>query len=251
MSALYVYGVGQSSKCADLSVRGVAGGDVRTVEHNGLAALVSPVEGGALAAAREVRSHWRVLEEACGSATVLPVRFGTVMEDEQAVRDLLLEPNSERLEHALRELEGRVQLTVRGDYNEEQLMRDIVSGSQAVAKLRERIRTLPDEAGYYERIRLGELVAGEVGQRRAADTRLAIEMLEPVATALREEELRQPDAAFNLACLVDRERQDAFGREVRKLADRLGDRIELRYVGPLPPYSFADVDLDTEAAAWA
>ena len=251
MGALYVYGVGQSSKCGSVSVRGVAGGAVRTVEHGGLAALVTPVEGGPLAAAREVRSHWRVLEEACGGATVLPVRFGTVMEDEQAVRELLLEPNAERLEHALRELEGRVQLSVKGDYNEEQLMRDVVKSSHAVAKLRERIRTLPGEAGYYDRIRLGELVAGEVGHRRAADTRLALELLEPVATAVREEELRRPEAAFNLACLVDRGQQDAFGREVARLGERLGDRIELRFVGPLPPYSFADVDLDAEAAAWA
>lgn len=251
MSAVYVYGVGLAKDCAAVDVRGVEGGEVRPVEHRGLVALVSPVAGGALAAAREVRSHWRVLEEACGGATVLPVRFGTLLEDEQAVRERLLEPNAERLEHALRELSGRVQLSVRGDYDEERLMREVVAGSRAVAQLREHIKTLPNEAGYYERIRLGELVAGEIGQRRAEDTRIAIEMLEPVATAVREEEVRQPDSAFNLACLVERKRQDAFGKEVRRLADRLGDRVSLHYVGPLPPYSFADIELDPEAAAWA
>lgn len=251
MSPVYVYGVGLAADCAAVDVSGVEGGQVRPVEHAGLAALVSPVDGGALAAAREIRSHWRVLEEACGGTTVLPVRFGTLMEDEQAVRERLLEPNAERLEHALRELAGRVQLNVRGDYNEEQLMRDVVTRSRAVAELRDHIRTLPNEAGYYERIRLGELVASEVGHRRAEDTRLAIEMLEPVATGVREEELRSPDAAFNLACLVERERQDAFGKEVRRLGEELGDRISLHYVGPLPPYSFADIELGSEAAAWA
>jgi hypothetical protein len=116
--------------------------------------------------------------------------------------------------------------------------------------LREHIKTLPDEAGYYERIRLGELVSGEVGHRRVEDTRLAIEMLEPLAVAVREEELRQADSAFNLAFLVDRGKQDAFGREVGRLKEQLGERIELHYVGPLPPYSFADIELDAEAA-WA
>ena len=36
-----------------------------------------------------------------------------------------------------------------------------------------------------------------------------------------------------------------------KLGDDVGDRIALRYVGPLPPYSFAETELDTGSAAWA
>jgi gas vesicle protein GvpL/GvpF len=98
---------------------------------------------------------------------------------------------------------------------------------------------------------LGELVAAEVGKRRADDTRLAIETLEPLAVAVKEEELKQLDSAFNLAFLVDRKGQDAFTRGVNGLAQALGDRVELRYVGPLPPYSFADIELDAEAGAWA
>ena len=38
---------------------------------------------------------------------------------------------------------------------------------------------------------------------------------------------------------------------VGRLRAELGERISLRYVGPLPPYSFADSDLSTGAPAWA
>lgn len=248
---VYVYGVGAAGEASALSVRGVEDGEIRTVEHAGLVALVSPVSGGPLTAAREVRSHWRVLEEASAAATLLPVRFGTVLEGEQAVRERLLGPNAERLEQLLRELAGHVQLAVRAEYDEKLLMRDVVRGSPAVGELRERIRTLPDEAGYYERIRLGELVAGEVARRRSEDTGIAIELLEPVVAALKEEELRHPNSAFNLALLVRRDAQEVVGREVARLGERLGDRVALRFVGPLPPYSFADIELDAEAAAWA
>jgi hypothetical protein len=224
---------------------------VRVIEHAGLTALVSDVAADSLAAAREVRAHWRVLDEASESCTVLPVRFGTVMESEDAVRERLLEPNGERLQGLLRELDGRVQLVLKGEYDEPKLMRDVVSQSSAVAQLRDRLRGVPSEAGYYERIRLGELVADHVAQRRAEDTRIALAMLEPLSVAAREEQIRQSDSAFNIAFLVDRNGLEAFNQGVRELADELGERIGLRYVGPLPPYSFADVEIDTEAAAWA
>jgi cytochrome P450 len=224
---------------------------VHPVELGGLAAITSEVKGDALAAAREVRAHWKVLDEISQSTTVLPTRFGTVMESDDEVRERLLAPNAERLEELLRGLAGHVQLGVKGDYDGGELMRDVVRSSPAIAALRDKLRDLPDAAGYYERIRLGELVAAEVEQRRDADRQLALDVLMPEAADAREEELSHAEAAFNLAFLVARERQDAFTKAVNRLAGKLGDRVAIRYVGPLPPYSFAEADLSTGSEAWA
>jgi Gas vesicle synthesis protein GvpL/GvpF len=248
---VYVYGVLSASDAAALPVAGVKGSSVRTVAHGELAALVSDLDGGALTAAREVRAHWRVLEEASKDATVLPVRFGTVMESDRAVCAGLLELNAETLSGLLRDLAGRVQLSVKGDYDEEALLREVVAASPPIAALRQRVRALPDEAGYYDRIRLGELVAAEVARRRADDTRLVLDRLEPHAVATRAQTSGGPAAAFDLAFLVERDGVDAFSRAVVEVGDEVGDRIGIRYVGPLPPYSFAESDLATGAAQWA
>lgn len=249
--ALYVYGVLPAEEQPRISPTGVEGAEVRTVEHAGIAALVSSVRGSELAVAREVRAHGSVLGEASKRATVLPVRFGTVLESEDAVRDRLLAPNAERLAALLRDVAGCVQLTVKGEYVEERLMRDVVRGSPAVAALRKRLEKVPEEAGYYERIRLGELVAGEVASRREEDTRRAMEKLEPLASAAREEAPTRPNTAFNLAFLVKRDGERAFTRGVSELGEDLEGRIEIRYVGPLPPYSFAEADMSEGSAAWA
>jgi hypothetical protein len=248
---VYVYGVLSAADKGAVSAGGVEGADVRTVEHAGLAAMVSTLRADTLAAARELRAHWRVLEEASKSATVLPVRFGTVMGDDGAVRDRLLEANAERLTTLLSQLAGRVQLNVRGDYDEDRLLREVVRDSPAVAALRERVAQLSDAAGYYDRIRMGELVAAEVGRRRQEDEALAAARLEPFTVAVRAEQLSSQSGAFNLACLVESGEVDAFSQGVGALRAELGERVALRYVGPLPPYSFADADLGAEAAAWA
>jgi hypothetical protein len=248
---VYVYGVLSGSDQAGISVAGVEEAKVRTIEHAGLAALVSTLEVDELAAAREVRAHWRVLEEASKSATVLPVRFGTVMDGDAAVRERLLEPNAARLTELLGELAGRVQLNVKGDYDEERLLREVVRESPPVAALRERVQGLSESAGYYDRIRLGELVAAEVARRREQDTALALTRLEPLSAATSAEQPQSPNAAFNLAFLVESSGVDAFSEAVGRLRAELGDRVALRYVGPLPPYSFAETDLGAGAEAWA
>jgi hypothetical protein len=248
---VYVYGVLSSSDAARVPGGGVEGADVRTVEHAGLAALVSTLDGDALAAAREVRAHWRVLEEASKSGPVLPVRFGTVMESDAAVRERLLEPGAEELLELLAALQGRLQLNVRAEYDEEQLLREVVRSSPPIAALRDRVRALPENAGYYERIRMGELVAAEVARHRERDDALSLARLEKLAVASRIEERSSANSAFNLAFLVDGEAVDRFSEAVGRLRQELGERVSLRYVGPLPPYSFVEGDLGAGVPAWA
>jgi Gas vesicle synthesis protein GvpL/GvpF len=247
---VYVYGVLRAKDFGAVSGTGVVGAPIRNVEHDGVAALVSTFDDSALVAARGLRSHWKVLDEVSKSATVLPVRFGTVLESDDAVRAELLEPNAERLSGLLEELDGRVQLTVKGDYDEELLLRDVVHDTPAIAAMNRDLNRLPKEAGYYGRIRLGEAVAAEVERRRTEDTGLALDRLAPLAVASRSEAVSGADAAFNIAFLVDRERMDGFGKAVAALAGELGERLSIRYVGPLPPYSFAEMDLAAGVATW-
>lgn len=246
--AVYVYGIIRAADADAVSNTGIEGSPVRTIGDGELAALVSDVAGSALAAAREVRAHWRVLEAAFEQATILPVRFGTVMDDDEAVRGELLAPNAERLEALLADLTGRVQVGVKGAYRQDDLLRGVVVSSPKVAALRKRIEGLPEEASYYERIRLGELVAAEVERLRDEDGARARAILEPLAVATRSEGPGTPDAAFNLAFLVERERLDQFTAAVNDVINELGDRVAVRYVGPLAPYSFADIELTARAA---
>jgi hypothetical protein len=249
VTAVYVYGIAPASERIDVEASGVGGPDagVRRVVHGDLAALVSDVDVGPLAAARDLRAHWRVLEEAASKATVLPVRFGTILESEDAVLSEFMAPRHDRLAAQLAELSGKVQLSVKCFYDEERLLRSVVQGSSSIARLNERVRGRPEAATYYERIQLGELVAGEVEQARARDAALVMGRLEPLALAARSEAPSTSDGAVNAAFLVERDRVDEFSAAVTELSEEVGERMRLRYIGPLPPYSFTE----DETAAWA
>jgi hypothetical protein len=243
--AVYVYGVvgaGTSIPATD----GVESSPVGTLEHAGLTALVSPIAKTELRA-RDVRAHWRVLEHAFEHGAVLPVRFGTVMESEDAVRSRLLEPNEERLTELLQAMHGHIQLNVKGRYDEEALLRQIVREEPAIARLRERVTRSGTVA---DQLALGQQVEQAIAQRRARDASTVRRTLEALAAAAREEQVRHPDA-FNIAFLVERNDADSFSENVSNVREELGERIEIRYVGPIPPFSFAETELGSGEPAWA
>jgi Gas vesicle synthesis protein GvpL/GvpF len=250
VTAVYVYGIARAAEPVAIEAPGVGEhkDGVRRIVHRDVAALVSDVEDGPLVAARGLRAHWRVLEEAAAKATVLPVRFGTVMEDEKAVVDQFLAPRHDRLAGDLAELAGKVQLTVKAFYDEERLLRGVVNDSPAVAQLRSRVRGVPKDASYYDRIQLGEAVADEVDRARERDGAMVLSRLEKLAVAARLERPSTPDAAVNAAFLVERKRVDEFSEAVARLVEEVQGRMRIRYVGPLPPYSFTEEEEAT--AAW-
>jgi len=251
--SLYVYGAVRASELPDLDVTGVGGESaaLKTIARAEVAAVVSEVEDGPLSAARDLRAHWRVLEEVASRTTVVPVRFGTVVAGEEALIRDFLDPEGERLAALLAELRGKVQLNVKCFYDEERLLTEVVSGSPGVARLRERVQGLPEAAGYYDRIRLGELVSAEIEQRRERDGALVLDRLAPLAVAAKNDAPGTTDMAVNAAFLVESARVDEFSSQVAKLTDELGSRMRVRYVGPMPAYSFADAEVAAGSPAWA
>lgn len=243
-SAVYVYGVTRATSFPP--VNGVDSAPVRPLTHDGLVALVSPLERTELRAA-DLRAHWHVLDHVCEHATVLPVRFGTLMASEDELRRGLLDANRERLTELLEAMDGLVQLTVKGRYDEDALLREIFREEPSVAALRERA----DRSGALaDKIALGERIEREIELRRARDTTAMRALLDDRAVSAREEPVGHPDA-FNVAFLVARDAMDAFGEAVPAVREQLGQRIAIRYVGPAPPFSFADTELRAGERAWA
>jgi Gas vesicle synthesis protein GvpL/GvpF len=244
MSEVHVYGVVPASAKPEITEEGV-----RLISHRDVVAIVSDIDPADLRAVSVLRAHWRVLEQAGTNTTVLPVRFGTVMLDDHAVVTEFLEPSHDDLAARLADMAGKVQLSVKGTYEEEALMASVVARSPVVARLRREVTGLPEAATYYKRIELGRLVGAEIERVREHDARAIMERLEQHALAARLEPQSAPESAVSAAFLVDEARIDEFSNAVSALGRELEGRIRLRYVGPLPPYSFTGEDAG--ARAWA
>jgi hypothetical protein len=244
-AAKYVYGVVRSRGGARLKQKGIDDKPVSVVSEKGLGALTSDVPDGPLEAGREeLLTHSRVLEGALKRGVVLPMRFGVVMPGEEAVRDELLAAHREELTTQLDEMDGKVEINIKGIYEEQAILREVLEENPEIAELREFLQGKPDDATYYERIRLGELVAEALTAKRADDERLIVDGLLPYTLSVEVGEPVHERMAANASFLVERERLDEFDQATEKLGADHAGRIRFKYTGPLPPHSFVELAME-------
>lgn len=237
-TATYVYGVVRHGSLASVSAEGVSGTPVKIVEGDGVAALVSELPKAELRVRRhDLRRHLDVIEEAFRETTVLPCRFGTVLDSEGGVRGGLLTESRDRLLAGLAQLDDRVQLNVKATYDEELLLGGIVAQSPEIARLREATLNLGDVA-YGEKLQLGELVAAAVAGQREADAARILVALSHEADDVAIDE-PPAEAALKASFLVARAQLDAFDEALEQLAAAEQPRLRFDVIGPLPPTAFA------------
>lgn len=245
VEGVYVYGVVPAG--AQLpEVRDAP--EVGIVESGDLAAIVSPAGGDDETAVRDsVMAHARVLEAVVENGPVVPMRFGMVFPDEDAVRRDLLEARQDDLVRWLGTLADHVELVVKVTYHEQAVLSEIVAGDQEIARLREATRGGADEATYNDRVRLGELVNAAIEERRQRDGMEILERLNPLAVASLTEPPEKELMVLNAPFLVERGRLSEFDSTLEEIASERLDLMAFRLLGPMPAYHF----VTWEQPAWA
>lgn len=235
----YVYGIARipvPTVPEDLTGVGDPPRPVRILEQGELFAVVSDGPAHLTPKRRELLAHQRVLAEAGSTKTVLPMRFGSVSDDDTTVTDVLRERAAHFLER-LDALEGTVEYNVKANHDEEAVLHRVLADQP---ELRTAIEANREAGGgsHEEKLRLGELVANAVQARESVDGALVRRALEPLAHDVSE----GPESMgwlANISFLVDRETESDFAAAVEEL--RLSEaQLELRLNGPLPPYSFVE-----------
>lgn len=238
--ALYVYGiVPADASVAVLDDVDGMGGELILLTEGPVGALVEPVDAERpLGRRRDLVAHSTVLNTLAAHGPVLPMRFGSVVEGEDAVRAELLGPQREHFETLLEQVTGKVQFNLRARYVLDTVLAEVVAAEPEVAELRRRTRDLPEDATHYERIRLGELVAKAVDVRRDQDTRRLLEVLAEHAEDYSVKEVSGMDNLAEISFLVHTGEQAAFEHAAEVLAAEMDGRARLSLVGPMALYDF-------------
>ncbi|GHF59978.1 gas vesicle protein [Streptomyces mashuensis] len=234
----YVYGIARAGADVPEDLTGI--GDpprpVRLVGHAGLAAVVSDCPEELRPKRRDLLAHQRVLTEAGRRTTVLPMRFGSVSEDDEAVAAVLAE-HAAHYEERLDRLAGRVEYNIKAVHHEDAVLHLVLAGNAELRSLAEANRA--EGGGSYEqRLRFGELVARAVHDREVQDADLVRGALAPLA----EEDRPGPESTgwfLNHSFLLKEPAAGALLKEADRL-QRDHPQLDLRVHGPLPPYSFTE-----------
>jgi hypothetical protein len=254
----YVYAIVASEDQFVLDVPGIEGQDdvVTTPPDNGLVAVVSPVTQSNYSymsrkeAAHFLMAHQRVTEAliAHGQAvdcdeyfSILPVKFGTVLPDEARVHYLLTR-GSVTFRAALERVRGLSQMELLVLWDLQSVFQEI-RHEQSILDLVDRTIGQPLEATVTDRIMIGQMVKSSLEKRRIETQSQIVNELRGVAQDSVINPLMDDSMVLNLALLLNDGGREILYARLDKLDDLFGDTLTFRCVGPLPPYSFATVEV--------
>ena len=236
---LLVHGIVRSEDGDLVDVRVPDGLRPRTVTRGPVAAIVSPAPDRELVP-EDAEPHLDLLVAVVAAdRPVLPVAFGTVAPDDDAVREEVLAAESDVLERRLDAVTGLVELRVDLTFDTDASVAAARDADPGLRRMAERVagrgRGCPSGSRWARRRPSGwpstrrDLVEEWTGELE--------ELAERSAVLHSDEQLRR------IAYLVRRDRLDDADDAVGRMQDGLGSRARIDYVGPLPVYSFLD-DLD-------
>lgn len=251
MSAVYIYGVVRSGKKSgkplNLTEDGVAGG-VRLLEDGDLGAIVGAAPDVPLRdltreqTLRLLVRHQETLEAAMAETTVLPVKFGVAAPDEAAVRRMLAQGGT-LLGERLDEFAGRQQLEIVVTWRLDQVFAEI--GAEAdIARARQAIMELGDGIGdNAARVEFGQKVKAALERRRAEAAGKIRKGLAAIALDIAANAVMDDAMVANFAVLLKKEDSAALDGALEALDADFNGSLRFRCVGPLPPTSFATVEV--------
>ncbi len=246
--ALHVYGVVAGATPLPGVLRGRLEAPVRLVVHGDLAAVVSEIDAQARIRRDDLLAHAQVLESLVERSTVLPMRFGVIVETHEEVALNILEAGEGGLTALLDSFDGLVQLTVKAYHDQDRALKHLLRERLELRELRD--QTAAGPASYRAQLRLGEAIALGLDALADADATMLYEQLSGLAQRIVLGDVTGKNQVLDAALLVQRGARARTDEGIARLSRALPDRLRLRYIGPLPPYSFVDGELAGEAI-WA
>ena len=248
----YLYGIIATSEKKDLGPVGIGGeaDKVHTVPYRDIAALVSsspPLAYDSIPKETLVRYlavHQAVIEGVMKkNYTVIPMKFGTTVEDEEEIEEVLASGYSQ-FRDVLKQMDNRIELEVVALWSNLDSALKEVGKEEKIRKFKKSIATKPPANSLAARVELGKMVKSLLDERRGKLGREIIGELKKGDIDFRKHEILDDSMIINAAFLVNKQQAEDLNGAVEHLNQKYEERVNFRIVGPLPSYSFTTLTLE-------
>lgn len=241
----YVYAIinGHLPQTDDLNT-GIEEAKVCAISANDLTALVSNISLSKIRPERRhISAHQGVLKQLMETHTVLPMAFGMIAKDPEAVKTLLKQ-NNDVLCEQLERLAGKDEMGLRVRWSVPNIFEYFILTHPELKRARDQLFGTHREPTMEEKIEIGRLFERMRDQDRETHRQKIEEILTPHCAEFKFEQPRSEQEILNMACLIKRENRKEFETAVFESAGFFDDNFTFDYSGPWVPHSFVDINLE-------
>ncbi len=243
----YIYCIIASKEAQSFGLFGIGGrgDDVHIISFNDIAAVVSNSPVISYSVSREnMLCHEKAIEEIMKKYTVLPVRFCTIAQDEDKVKEIL-EKEHDKFAELLKNIEGKKELGLKAIFKEDVIYKEIAQNYEDIKKLKKALLSEPPAKTYYLRVEVGRKVETALQEQKDIYKEEILNALSPLAQDTKVNATYGELMIISAAFLVENAKEAEFDQNVQALGDKYGDKIKFKYVGTLPPFNFVNLVIET------
>ncbi|KJS18189.1 MAG: hypothetical protein VR69_01895 [Peptococcaceae bacterium BRH_c4b] len=217
---------------------------VYTVPYQDMAAVVSDsAESYYDPIGKNAMCHQNVISTVMSGQEVVPVRFGVICKDLQALNKLMEEIYPAIMTN-LERVRNKMEVGLKVFWTREAFVSEVGEANSEVTDLKKRIMEIGPEKGYLLMIELGEKLQQIADERRQHYIDKIYEGLRKEAGDARLNETVGERMVFNASFLIDKASEEQFDGAVNRYYEIYSQHLDFKYTGPWPPYNFVEVNVD-------
>src|SRR5262245_6875907 len=206
----YLYAVIGSTPGQEWDVCGIDGSAVRSVTEGAVSAVVSDLSRSRIRPERRhLAAHRQVLERVMAERSLLPLRFGTIADDANAVRRMLL-LHQERFITQLNRVAGNVEMGLQVSWDVPNIFEYFIEREPELRRLRDRYFRSQARCTQQDKIQIGQLFDQLLNEERETCTQRVENALDRSCAEIKRNACRNEREVMNLACLVARDAREEF-----------------------------------------
>ncbi len=238
----YIYGIIATEDAPNFGPIGIGGGhdEVTTIGTEGLAAVVSNASMDHYVLSKDnLTTHTKVVEKVMESRTILPMRFCTVAETADEII-AFLENKSRELKNKLKDMDGKMEVDIKIIWTDmKAIYEEIVKENKKIREL----KIVGKTGNRQNLINAGVLVATALEGKKAVEGDRYLRPFKKAAADCKEEKPNAEEMVAHAAFLIEKGWMKEFDNAVEEVGEESKKRIQIHYVGPLPPFSFVNLQL--------
>lgn len=239
----YLYAVITGLSGRDFGSCGIGGGTVYTIAEEQVAAVVSDLPVQRIRPERRLlAAHNNVLKMLMEETTPLPMSFGIIADDDEAIRSILSH-NHEAFVQQLHSVRDKVEMGLRVSWSAPNIFEYFVNTHSDLQLIRDRFFNDHREPSHEDKIELGRLFDRRLMEDREEHADKVEDILSGYSFEIKRNKCRTEREVMNLACLVGRDALAEFEESIFEAASLFNNDYTFDFNGPWAPHNFVDIKL--------
>jgi len=253
--SLYLFGIIEAKQGVEFGDIGFADrygnrAALTTVPYGGVAMAVCEVEGW------EIRQddkadlldklivHQKILEQVMKQQFILPVKFGTIVEDGHDVVNILSRHRA-RFEEAIREMSPYIEVDIVAVWDVQTMLKKIANEDDEISEMKQAVESLsPEKREGRDLMAIGMRLEEKLEERRVGIEKVIFGELDPMSSDHADHERLEDRMVINSSFLIEKAREKDFFHAMDALDEKLDRSLKFKCLSPLPPHSFKTVVIE-------